>query len=337
MKIGILTFSKSPSYGATLQCYALCKIVRDLGHTPFLIKNKLPHESNLKYQIRFLISCRNFISFKKKFFPRFINTISGLDLVIVGSDQVWNPDLTGTNSLCFFGDYPQVHIPFIAYAASFGRNVWEHDELETRVSNLLHNHFKAISVREKSGIEICQKTFGVNASFVLDPTLLVGCFDELAINIKISNGFASFKLHEPLDFNWQKMLTMVANRTNSPHTELSCIPNNKFYTVTSVENWLSVIASSHFLLTDSFHGMLMAIKYHKPFIVFRPISGREGRVKEFLEMLHLEDRYCADFTENKYNLIIDKLNKKIDYETVEKQMSVLRSQSMDFLKKSITL
>lgn len=49
MKIGIITIFNVPNYGAMLQCYALSKYLRDLGHDVFLYEvpfnksNKLLH------------------------------------------------------------------------------------------------------------------------------------------------------------------------------------------------------------------------------------------------------------------------------------------------------
>lgn len=337
MKIGILTFSKSPSYGATLQCYALCRILKNMGHIPYLIKEELPHESSLKYRMRFLISCREFRRFKKSYLPQFVSTIEGLDLVIVGSDQVWNPDLTGIKVFRFFGDYTPNNIPFISYAASFGKDVWSHHKLNDKIRMLLYQRFKAISVREASGMDICEKTFGIKATLVLDPTLLVDNFNELIVKHGINEEFVSFKLHNPLDPNWQNLMKEISLTTNRSHNQLSCVPHNKFYTVKSVENWLSDIASSRFVLTDSFHGMLMAIKYRKPFVVFRPVLGREGRVKELLEKLGLEDRYCDNFQRGISDIIVGKINDPIDYNTVEKRLAVLREQSIKFLENSIAL
>ena len=55
MKIGIITIFNVPNYGAMLQCYALSKYLRDLGHDVFLYEvpfnksNKLLH--NLKRKL----------------------------------------------------------------------------------------------------------------------------------------------------------------------------------------------------------------------------------------------------------------------------------------------
>ena len=58
----------------------------------------------------------------------------------------------------------------IAYAASFGRDVYPM-ELNGKLHDMLAK-FNAVSVREKTGINICKKV-GIQAVDVLDPTLLL--------------------------------------------------------------------------------------------------------------------------------------------------------------------
>ena len=105
MKISILTFSKESNFGANLQCYALCKTLQNMGHQVDIIDIQLPkkrfswYSTLLQFPQEFL-----FFLFRKKylnFFTKKYKTTAELqngqhksDLYIVGSDQVWNPDIT---------------------------------------------------------------------------------------------------------------------------------------------------------------------------------------------------------------------------------------------------
>lgn len=108
------------------------------------------------------------------------------DAFIVGSDQVWR-----YKYYPWFGnDIANVYLKFaspqsikIAYAASFGTDLWEYPQDKTEECKMLAQKFRAISVREKSGIKLCHDFLDVNATFVLDPTMLLQKADyELLIN-----------------------------------------------------------------------------------------------------------------------------------------------------------
>lgn len=52
-------------------------------------------------------------------------------------------------------------------------NNWEFSKGQTSLCATLVKQFDAISVRESSGVDLCEKYLGVNAISVLDPTLLL--------------------------------------------------------------------------------------------------------------------------------------------------------------------
>ena len=82
---------------------------------------------------------------------------------IVGSDQVWRSTYTRKFTPEYFFSFLPTDANKIAYAASFGVDIWEgNSELTTNIKKLL-TQFKAVSVREVSGVDICRKTFNVDA------------------------------------------------------------------------------------------------------------------------------------------------------------------------------
>ncbi|HCR4098728.1 TPA: polysaccharide pyruvyl transferase family protein, partial [Providencia rettgeri] len=97
--------------------------------------------------------------------------------IIVGSDQVWRPKMYSnfnSDTEVFFLQALPSRIKKISYAASFGVDHWEfitNSKLNQSIANSLKD-FTAISVRENSGITICQDVFHAEATHVLDPTLL---------------------------------------------------------------------------------------------------------------------------------------------------------------------
>src|SRR5690606_19965537 len=95
------------------------------------------------------------------------------DAVIVGSDQTWRPRYS-PNIYNYFLDFLRdENVRRIAYASSFGTDKWEYNDKQTDRCSKLAKEFDMISVREKSGVDLCIRHLGVEALAVLDPTLLL--------------------------------------------------------------------------------------------------------------------------------------------------------------------
>lgn len=203
MRIGIITFFQSQdNYGQLLQCYALQRTLRDMGHKAYLIrygfhevffhwikKNNFMTKHGLqsvKKQLKKqfgrkkLASERCFDSFRDRYIERSFRTYNSLselrhhppkaDCYIAGSDQVWAQLLSIENNRSFFLDFGPSSIKRVSYAPSFALVNYP-DELKSRLAEQL-SKFDAISVREQSGVDIC-RSVGFEANLVLDPSLLV--------------------------------------------------------------------------------------------------------------------------------------------------------------------
>lgn len=212
MKIGIMTFWWSQdNYGQLLQCYALQKYLKDIGHEVFLIRYN--YNSDLKkhinylrwfkifnpyFVIRFLCklnsahSCstndepdREFEAFRKTYlfqsdmqykkFDDLYNFPPAADMYISGSDQVWNYKYLDTpHSIpyrAYFLDFGNKNIKRVSYAASWG--VTQIPRKVKKVVKPLLAKFDYISVREQNGIDLCRQCGRNDAEWVCDPTLLL--------------------------------------------------------------------------------------------------------------------------------------------------------------------
>ena len=181
--IGILTFHCSDNYGAMLQAYAMktflinngqnARIIRyeplSLTGKHFLfpyIKQKTPIHTaywsfrgflkNLKKGSNFKIQHDNMNKFRKKYLikdekkisPAQINSL-GLDILILGSDQIWNPDITyGLDDMYFGANFKGKKI---SYAASIGGSKLN-SSYDTKMKKLITN-LDSISVRESKVID----------------------------------------------------------------------------------------------------------------------------------------------------------------------------------------
>lgn len=180
------------NYGGYLQAYALMEILKKLNHEPELIF--VQQESNtLKYKLKkylkkYVLSYflpkynyekyRSIIEKNTNYFsdkyivPRtervysqddFIKYSIGYDAYIAGSDQIWRPTMYKYINQAFFGFVQDKNALLLSYAASFGLDIWEYTEQQTQRFKNDIQRFKAISVRENSGIELCKKHFETDA------------------------------------------------------------------------------------------------------------------------------------------------------------------------------
>lgn len=196
MTIGILTFHFAHNYGAVLQAYSLCEHIKSLGHDAQIIDyrpQKMADEyslSPLKAQ-SFKSAAKGILTYpyarwQHSQFNQFISEDLSLsrrvtsvdelaelcrafDTILVGSDQVWNPDLTG-NDGAYFLDFPLGNgVTAYSYAASFGK-----DTLTGIPGTFLSSlkKFKAISLREETCAEELFGRAGIRARKVADPVFL---------------------------------------------------------------------------------------------------------------------------------------------------------------------
>lgn len=211
MKIGILTQPLLRNYGGILQCYALCEVLKGLGHevcvldrhhyTPFLRKVLRTVKRTLLYclgkekkenilsiwmtagQMRTI--SRHTSAFIDRNIPhtrplmgtkelRQAADSEHIDAYVVGSDQVWRPVFSPCITNYFIDFDRRDNVVRIAYAASFGVDTWEYSRKEQLACAGLAKKFNAISVREDSGVTLCRDYLGVTAEHVLDPTMLLG-------------------------------------------------------------------------------------------------------------------------------------------------------------------
>ena len=333
MKIGILTFFCGPNYGAMLQSFSLWHYLEDRGHEVEFIDYPLGGtrrgplwrcfinrrglnefgiiKNKLKNYVRFSIA-RFSESFPKSCM---ISSFKGLadiskqyDCVVVGSDQVWNPAWCTPQSLpILMLDFVNKGTKRISYAASFGTSVWRIDQ-NAGMAAMFLRRFDAISVREKSGVRVVRDLCGrSDAKWLLDPTLLhvaqfyLGIasqrkYTEPYICSYILDEWSDDATIERLLKRVKKMCGISIVRTDRTNVAGLLSPICRYFNVETkipVADWLSLIANSGFVVTNSFHGTVFSILFHKPFVTVLlkgSNSGMNERVVSLLQLLNLENR-----------------------------------------------
>lgn len=361
MKVGLLTLTPKNNYGGILQATALCGHLESQGHDVVLLNKerfkkplfsriaielleRLPFQ-NIKNKRQDYLKTKQLKPFLKEHLPRKSREIvsaqdlkklvedEGLDAVIVGSDQVWRYQYIGDgHHNVFFLDFDTTRpVKKIAYAASFGKDEWEAPEHTVEVSRLLRN-FDAISTREKSGVDLCENTFGVSGAVsVLDPTMLVGAefYDRFFDGFNASThpkAIATYILDRSDEK--QEIINSVKaslEPSTGPLQQVNLVEkvSNRFY---SVEEWLWNIKEAEFIVTDSFHGMVFSILFEKQFIVIGNEKRGLSRFSDFLDEIGLSSRLVL----NKDNTI-SLPEEEIEYSRAVKKIYEIREISSSFL------
>jgi exopolysaccharide biosynthesis predicted pyruvyltransferase EpsI len=105
--------------------------------------------------------------------------------------------------------------------------------------------------------------------------------------------------------------------------------------IMGIEQWIQSIKNAKLVVTNSFHGVVFSIIYHKPFIavlVEGTLSGMNDRIKTLLEDLDLQNRIMDCFDKERIHSVV---NTSIDWGHVDERISLLRAEAGVFLNNNI--
>ena len=341
MNVGILTFHSQLNYGGVLQCWALQTVLEKMGHDVVVIDRWLQADNldlecgfnkcRIRFWAKFLLrlilglgdwarlqrarKTMRFIKTHLKLTPyHFVEWEDapkdlGIDMLVVGSDQVWHCGDWGDPRAYLLVGAPK--IPAIAYAASFG--MASLPEWLNRDKQILAlpaykeglKRFSAISCRESEGVAIC-KSMGFEAAHVVDPTLLAWLDGEKA---KKKNELVCYFMSESLD-DYIDDLAEFANKnlcavkifTKDPPLlpipkNLNTLMQNRNRNRKRISSNVQVMASAspaeffdafktaNYVISDSFHALMFSICFGCNVRILRPRSefrkSMFARIEEF--------------------------------------------------------
>lgn len=355
MKIGIVTQPLYNNYGGLLQNFALQQVLKRLGHEPKTI-DFVGRVSFTRYLLsickQLLISvlkCRRpqirpyvaIPTFRNPIMTDFVNnhidttrivhsyskeiiSKERFYAIITGSDQVWRPIYNRYIEDMYLKFVPN-NVIKIAYAASFGVDTWEYNAELTKTCSKYAKRLNAISVRESTGVALCMDYLGVDAKCVLDPTILAGA-DAYKPLLKDKKG-PDYLFAYILDITPEKQ-SYVESMAKSKGLEAIIKSADKNATL-SVEDWLSMIANSSMIVTDSFHGTVFSILFHREFYSIVNIARGGTRFASLLSPMGLEHR-MGDVSQ------LQSLEPSpIDWKQVDYIIDKQRQDSMNFLTNAL--
>ena len=330
-KVLILTLCGYLNYGNRLQNYALTNTLRNMGCSVktacyYSFKHKAFDFVSLGLPfLRLNKENPRLYRFSKKYMSPdyFFNT--SIDCVVVGSDQVWNPDYLQKHDIPINPYYEGAKI--VSYAASIGKS-----NLSPKDADLLKKYlplYSAISVRESTAATQVRDFVDKNVKVVLDPTLLLTASDwsrvaSRAHNNQIPNEKYIFCYILGKNTNLSP-IKEYANKNGLKMFTLSDRDNRKY----GAEEFLSLIKNSELICTDSFHACVFSFIFNKPFFVFKRDGKEElyARITNFLHTLKINGR--------EYNKSSFRQSITHDYTNSYKTLEKLRRDSLNFLKDEV--
>jgi hypothetical protein len=311
--IGILTFHRGPNYGGFLQAWHMREAVRSLGHEATLInyQGATHHQAE---QVRFRglrpgqLKGLALHWLKSRPFTTPVAELSdhpfssdasripwqNFNRVVVGADVVWN--FTNRNhghDPVFFGAHPaQQKTSFAAYAPSCG-DTSPDCEIPDYVKNGLAR-FASIQVRDETTADLVERVTGSRPELVVDPTWLqedpIRSCEKIPGGLKYAliygQGATGARAKVLGDYCRKRGLKVVSAAFPCEAT------THRLQSIDPFE-WVDLFRRAECVITSTFHGLLYAIKYHKP-VVFMVRGPSRSKSKLAIERCALHDRVVEE-------------------------------------------
>lgn len=263
------------------------------------------------------------------------------DVYIVGSDQVWNfyeHRLNQCRNLvhAYFLDFGSKQTKRISYAASWSCSDLRPDIFE-EISPLLKK-FDYVSVREKSGINLCRKCGYDTAEFRCDPTLLLLAEDYRSL-YKENDGTSKRKnpylflymLNNTCDFDIQKVYEF-AERKNLEVVYVTGNGKIDRYekTFATIPQWLSLIDNAEYVVTNSFHCCVFSLLFEKKFGVVpltKTLAGMNSRIETLSEIFGIKPRWIMEYGNGVFSVLEEEVNPVLQIENEFDLREVLNGKS----------
>lgn len=220
------------------------------------------------------------------------------DAFVVGSDQVWRPRYFGRIEDAFLDFARDWDVKRVAYAASFGTDQLEYEYMQVHECASLLEKFDGVSVREDVGVQMCREWFDCDMAVqVLDPVMLVDASEYAAMAASVKGHPAKGKLVTYiLDQSKEKsnVLDFMVRVSGLRIHDISPVSDRtrplSERVVPPVEEWLAGFADAEFVVTDSFHGCVLSILFHKPFVAVGNSTRGMARMQSLLSRFGLDMR-----------------------------------------------
>jgi len=270
-----------------------------------------------------------------------------VDCIIVGSDQIWNryngDSIDGSVANAFLSFVPET-IKRFSYAASFGHDDWQYSQEQTAIAKDAIKKFVGVSVRETTGVALCNDYLGCDAQVHLDPTMLLESKDYVRnLELESVEPSAGDLLVYILDSTLEKdriidfvertlnLRKFIVNSKAEDINDNSSSIKDKIQP--PVKRWLRGFMDAKFVVTDSFHACVFSILFHKPFVVVGNKERGLTRFSDLLAKFGLE-RHLVNNVDEITRFDFDE---GIDFEHIEEILAVDRQKSFEYITTNLSL
>lgn len=367
LRVGIITFHRADNYGALLQTYALQDVLQENGNEAEIIDYRCEAiERAYHYRImpRFRLNAVRWMKWlyinikhvprlkrKAKKFERFRDEFLRLsssyrlpedrttveekyDLIITGSDQIWNPRITHGKDDWYAFRKKSGSAVVVSYAASAGN---------LSLFRMYYNQYRedleryeCISVREHNLRDFLAARVNKPVYAVSDPTFLIGRekWEKMTVNPGIQA--SSYIFYYDVDSN-ETSISVVRKLASEKKLDIvffTDLPSGEYNKICAEDagpgEFLGLIKSAKYVVTSSFHATVFSLIFQKQFIAIpHPRTGK--RVATVLKDIGLESRLLDNTTQFSAGVIDEEIN----WPAVQKEIDGMKEESMKYLSDCI--
>ena len=352
-KVGILTFQNTLNFGAMLQCYGLYQVVAKIGYDVEIInyncrqiekQESIISDGTLKSTIKVLLhrgKAKRFSAFlhSMNLSPRcdrenFADITKRYNFIVVGSDQVWNPECTGYD-ITYFLDQIEDQAKKLSYAASIGL---EHfPDCGSDYASLLSG-FSSLLVREETAAREIKRFVDMPVQVVIDPTLLAEknvweSLGRMPTSVTGKHYILVYAISEH-----ERSLQVARKIAEERNLEIVNIQQYGFNRAPgahnmhdiSPEEFVGLFLGADAAVVSSFHGLCFSLIAGVDFFYATDggtSSSRSSRLLDLMKLLGIEGRSVEDYLGDKAI--------SLDWDSINQRLLHERARSLQLLQTSL--
>ena len=186
--------------------------------------------------------------------------------------------------------------------------------------------FSAVSVREASSVQLVKENLGVDAQWVLDPTMLLKKEDYIDVCKNEPESNEPFVFAYILDMTDEKR-QMAEKTAKTLGCGVRYLSADKVKKEDTIEKWLANFRDAKYVITDSYHGTVFSLIFQKQFYTFYNTYRGNARMDSLKEISGLVNRFITK--------PVEVLGEKISYNDVEEKLERLGEESEIFLSTNL--
>lgn len=333
----LLVTMSGKNFGAILQAYALFQVIKQKNPSitmlnysvkslsvQFRVFRNVKSVKDIFYNLlvipkarKIKIANQRFLEFRNDSFAftnayttenEIYNSPPEADIYLVGSDQVWNPEIHF--SPVYFLNFGSSVIRRYSYSASIGLSSLPSEYISIFQKYLAR--FDSISVREESAESILRK-IGIQSQTTVDPTLLLSKEEwaEIAVGPhKYNEYILVYSLYN------SELLELVSERIRYlTHCKVIFLATSvrlrsfgdEIIWDAGPREFIGLIKNAAYIVTSSYHGMLFSLIFEKSFFVIPP-SNTSSRFFDFLSSINLKERMIKEIEEVTEDMLVMRQN-----------------------------